>query len=308
MKCPKCGYLGFETGDRCRNCGYDFSLHPGGVEPGSREGDGDDLPLRLEPDTDGPLTDFSLGTEFDARSGRPVVAPDARPPLDLDQLIGASEPAPARTPPSAGDQRLFPEEHEGRVPRPRAAPRPPLAVRRTTPEVPRASLRHTPRQAREAAFESLPLAGLGLPAGSADRAEEQIEAPPVRRVLAAIIDLTVLGAIDGAVLYFTIRLSGLGVVDLGALPWAPLASFFLLLNGGYFVTFAAVGGQTIGQMALGLKVVGPEGAPVALGAAMLRTAAWLLSTLPLGFGLWFALGSDQRALHDRLTGTRVILS
>ena len=30
MKCPKCGYLGFETGDRCRNCGYDFSLS---VEP-----------------------------------------------------------------------------------------------------------------------------------------------------------------------------------------------------------------------------------------------------------------------------------
>jgi uncharacterized RDD family membrane protein YckC len=26
MKCPKCHYLGFETGDRCRNCGYEFSL------------------------------------------------------------------------------------------------------------------------------------------------------------------------------------------------------------------------------------------------------------------------------------------
>ena len=28
MKCPKCDYLGFETGDRCKNCGYDFSLTP----------------------------------------------------------------------------------------------------------------------------------------------------------------------------------------------------------------------------------------------------------------------------------------
>ena len=26
MKCPKCEYLGFDTGDRCRNCGYNFSL------------------------------------------------------------------------------------------------------------------------------------------------------------------------------------------------------------------------------------------------------------------------------------------
>ena len=26
MKCPKCDYLGYETGTRCRHCGYDFSL------------------------------------------------------------------------------------------------------------------------------------------------------------------------------------------------------------------------------------------------------------------------------------------
>ena len=26
MKCPKCSYLGFDSGDRCKNCGYDFSL------------------------------------------------------------------------------------------------------------------------------------------------------------------------------------------------------------------------------------------------------------------------------------------
>ena len=28
MKCPKCGYLGFDDLERCRNCGYDFSLAP----------------------------------------------------------------------------------------------------------------------------------------------------------------------------------------------------------------------------------------------------------------------------------------
>ena len=33
MKCPKCGYLGFETTDRCRNCQYDFSLAPFISEP-----------------------------------------------------------------------------------------------------------------------------------------------------------------------------------------------------------------------------------------------------------------------------------
>ena len=39
MKCPKCEYLGFETGDRCKNCGYDFSLSA--VAPQEPE-----LPLR----------------------------------------------------------------------------------------------------------------------------------------------------------------------------------------------------------------------------------------------------------------------
>src|SRR5687767_5970755 len=55
MKCPKCGYLGFEHADRCRNCGYDFSLsqavrspelalrHPG--ENDAPDDAGDDLAL-----------------------------------------------------------------------------------------------------------------------------------------------------------------------------------------------------------------------------------------------------------------------
>ena len=41
MKCPKCGYLGFESGDRCRNCGYEFSLvrrHIRSAGPAARSG------------------------------------------------------------------------------------------------------------------------------------------------------------------------------------------------------------------------------------------------------------------------------
>src|SRR5436853_159195 len=46
MKCPKCGYLGFETVDRCRNCGYEFSLTTAAdLPPDSFEHlDIDDLP------------------------------------------------------------------------------------------------------------------------------------------------------------------------------------------------------------------------------------------------------------------------
>ena len=60
MKCPKCHYLGFESGDRCRNCGYDFSFLPDGkddaqADPDPELHDGDegpplvDLPLNLAP-------------------------------------------------------------------------------------------------------------------------------------------------------------------------------------------------------------------------------------------------------------------
>ena len=45
------------------------------------------------------------------------------------------------------------------------------------------------------------------------------------------------------------------------LPAFPLLAFFALLTGGYFVAFTAVGGQSIGKMALGIKVVSEEEMP-----------------------------------------------
>ena len=311
MKCPKCGYLGFETGDRCRNCGYDFSL-AGLVPPVASDG-GAELILKRDPDVPDLSMDLSLVDELASPAG---LAPPARAPQtpDLDRLIGLPGPAPS-VPPAAAppvEVSLFPGTRAGEGERPLAMPRalarPPLAVRRATPEVPRVRPRQTLRPAQGAACEAPPLAGLGLPAPS--RAAERVsdEASPVRRVAAALVDLGALGAIDTAVVYFTLRLCGLDFNAVAALPWIPLAAFLLLLNGGYFITFAAVGGQTIAQMALGLKVVGDDGTSLAFSRATLRTLAWCVSTLPFGLGLWFALGGDHRTLHDRLTATRVVLS
>jgi len=310
MKCPKCGYLGFETGDRCRNCGYDFSLPA--LVPSA--GPDDDLMITAGPEEDAALLDFTLGKEFDLVA-QPVPSRRIDQELDLNRLIGAPESAPPSSAPEPLSEKfpLFPTDHgaddQAPLTRPRAIPRPPLAVRRATPEVVRVRPHQTPRDDRTGAYETPPLAGLGLPSvASSDHLPASAYAPPARRVAAALIDLVVLGAIDAAVVYFTLRLAGLDFRSITLLPWPPLAGFFLLLNGGYFVTFAAVGGQTIGQMALGLKVVGDDGTPLAFGTATLRTLAWLFSALPLGFGLWFALSGDHRTLHDRLTATRVVLS
>lgn len=309
MKCPKCGYLGFETGDRCRNCGYDFSLSA----LTSSNSDPDLMISSGGEEDEKPPLDLVLGKEFDAPVQRPATRGRDQV-LDLDRLIGEPEPVIPSPPPAAPSEEfpLFPIEpglDDKALAKPRAVPRRPLAVRRATPQVPRVRPGQTPQAVQSQAYETPPLAGLGLstvagpgcPQGPADAA-------PVRRGAAAVIDLAVLGVIDAAVVYLTLRLSGLDFGSVSLLPWAPLASFFLLLNGGYFATFAAVGGQSIGQMLFGLKVVGEGGTPLAFGRATLRTLAWLVSTVPLGFGLWFALGADRRTLHDRLTATRVVLS
>jgi uncharacterized RDD family membrane protein YckC len=330
MKCPKCGYLGFETGDRCRNCGYDFSLAAlftsdgdgmAAVGPGAAAA-ADGLLLRSGPNEAGPLGDFRLGADFDESLEQGSAARAALAP-DLDRLIGVQDPATPppvpsaplgpvmpRKAPAVGEPPLFGDAAPELVPRARATPRAPLAVRRSTPEVPRMRPRHTPRRAAGGSFDDAapPLSGLGLPTDPPASADLAAGAPPARRLGAALIDLAVLGAIDAAVLYLTLRLSGLGLSGVTVLPWMPLLSFLLLLNGGYFITFAAVGGQTIGQMTCGLKVVGRDGGPLGFGTATLRTLTWVVSALPLGLGLWFALGPEQQALHDRLTATRVVLS
>ena len=104
MKCPKCDYLGFETGDRCKHCGYDFSLlaaadseladydiHPPAVDDVpvyaiddiSRHEDilDDIASLSLTPET--PFED-------DARTALPLFTPDEE---DNDEpLINAGRP------------------------------------------------------------------------------------------------------------------------------------------------------------------------------------------------------------------------
>jgi uncharacterized RDD family membrane protein YckC len=109
------------------------------------------------------------------------------------------------------------------------------------------------------------------------------------------------------VLYFTLRLVGLTSSELLQLPVVPLLAFFFLLNGGYFVAFTAVGGQSIGKMAVGIKVTTQDDSSVPIGRAALRTLAYLASALPLGAGfLPGILTADRLALHDRLAHTRVI--
>jgi uncharacterized RDD family membrane protein YckC len=136
-----------------------------------------------------------------------------------------------------------------------------------------------------------------------------LAAPIPARVLAGLIDIAILGALDLVVVAFTLQLTSVAWRDIGRLPVAPLLAFLALLATGYLTMFTVLAGQTAGKMAMGLRVVEAGGRPVRFGHAVLRAAVQVLTTPLLGIGFLPALlASDRRALYDRLSDTEVIRS
>jgi uncharacterized RDD family membrane protein YckC len=310
MKCPKCAYLGFETSERCRNCGYDFSLSVQ-AEPAN------ELPLHNGDGPGAPLADFDLSGLDTSRASETAAG------LDLDRLIGGDEPAAASRPtpmPRTSESGLPLFSPVGNdaddaplvgVPRPA---RPPLSVRRTTPEIPRGRARVsrvTPRN--DQAPMELELEPAVEPEISTDAAlpREVTAGEPVAgvgaRLAAALIDLVLLVAIDAAVLYLTLAIAGLTLAQAAVIPPIPLGAFFVLMNGGYLIVFTAASGQTIGKMISGIRVIGDDGNRVDLAGSLLRAAGCAASLLTLGLGYLPAfVSADRRALQDRIAGTRVV--
>jgi uncharacterized RDD family membrane protein YckC len=291
MRCPKCQYISFDSGDRCRNCGYDFSMNDA---PETQ-----DLPIKTGTEPLGPLADLTLQRARDVRSdGFSPEEPDARLPLFPDR---SSSDAPLVTP--------------------SATPRAPLAVRRATVAPPKPKPRRDGTVPAESAEPRLALETAEIPIVRERKAPTPVAvratdvvlpAPVFRRLAGGVIDLSIIAGIDFGVLYFTLKICGLTFAQITMLPLAPLIAFLLLLDGGYLATFVAAGGQTIGKMATGLRVIpGDPGAHVTervpFGHAIVRAAAYFVSALPAGLGFVPALfGAERRALHDRLADTRVV--
>ncbi len=333
MKCPKCSYLGFETGERCKHCGYDFSLL---VEPPStgaaeltlretarQDGAVDAYWERLDPEppagSPGPFADLALHGE-NRRLGEVAHGAAAEEESSADGQTPASAPAlPLFAPDGDDDAPLV------RLP---AAPRAPVAVRKT-PEIPRLrppskaagprppAAVHTP--VFEFAHEAEPAAAEGASMAPMEvaRVRERSEAVGARdglpagavgaRVLAAAIDHGILAGIDLAVVYFTLRMAELAMSQWRVLPLPPLLVFLLFVKVAYFSAFTSIGGQTIGKMAAKIKVVADDAGTLGVARAMRRSVAVLLSIVPLGVGLLPALfGAERRAFHDRIAGTRVV--
>lgn len=297
MRCPKCQYISFDSGDRCRNCGYEFSLS---VEDESRL----DVTIRREGPSAGRIRADALDALNTPLARRdPGEGPGEEPPLRAPRPLPTADDLPLFTGRVADDQAPLIT--------PPAVPRPPLSVRRSSP-----SARGRPRPADSS---DLPLEPAGADDDAAPHSGRDAAASTFadaatigRRLLAGLIDSAILLSIGAAVVLLTLRVSELTAGQWHVLPVLPLAAFLLLLCGGYFVLFTAAGGQTIGKMLLGIRVVTASGgtavqARVSFGTAIRRTVACLGSVAALGAGFVpVLLRPDRRAFHDQISDTRVV--
>ena len=159
---------------------------------------------------------------------------------------------------------------------------------------------------------------LGLPPPTTGATTPGAGGPPgdrFKRLVAVLIDGLLIGAatglafgvgfLSGAPFHWGLgMLSGLGFM---ALVWLALL--------GWQCYLLAVRGQTIGKIAMGLRIVRFEdgGNPGFVKAVVLRTFLWgLVTAIPVLGGLAWLVGvlfifrDDQRCVHDHLAGTRVV--
>jgi uncharacterized RDD family membrane protein YckC len=304
---------------------------------------GFDAPDRMKARAHGAAAPPALPSAGSPPASRPAAPPatGAVPPWVWSPAAERSIDASPAPPPAAAIKPALPLFSRDDVDAPLVSVpsvlRPPLSVRRTP--VPPARPRVTtapaqsvsvppsaPRPVLEFAFDTVPAdppapeppvpaPPVSRPAPviqvhgrSADRpALATRHAGVVPRAVAGVIDHGILLVIDAVVLYFTLRMTGLAPDQWNLLPPAPLLAFLAFVKIAYFGVFTVAGGQTIGKMAMRLRVVTDDLETVSVARGLWRAAAGLVSVLPLGVGLLpILLGRDRRAFHDRVAGTRVV--
>jgi uncharacterized RDD family membrane protein YckC len=326
MRCTKCHYLSFDPEPRCRNCGHDLSLEEGSafsLANATLEG--------MEDESGRTATAVMAPPKVSAASSSSRI-PTADLPLFVQSIQGVSDSL-------AGDHDDH-DVHEDLEPLVKvpARPRTPVSVRRATPDPARLRAKYGMSPSPEpdlwsnlppdpidqvnihddeAALEDLPLTSSPAMSWPSEPTPERLPVgwqEPVSagaRLVAAMIDATLLGVISVLVVYLTLRVTGLSIVQIGLLPALPLGGLLLMMVVGYLLMFTVASGQTVGKMAMHLRVVGtsPEAVindRITVSQAAVRTLAALPSVLVLGLGFLPALVGAGLALHDRIAHTRVV--
>ena len=134
-----------------------------------------------------------------------------------------------------------------------------------------------------------------------------VELASLRRRLASLLyeSLLLLGVLG---LTFMVPLLIIGVVWQISVPgWIEWIHIFVVL-GAYFMWYWRRGGQTLAMQTWRLKLVdatsGVEMSP--RQAALRYVLAWPSVLTGIGL-LWALVDSDRQFLHDRLSGSRIVL-
>lgn len=88
----------------------------------------------------------------------------------------------------------------------------------------------------------------------------------------------------------------------------PFRGYLLAVAFAFFGGFWVLAGRTLGMQAWRMRVVDERGGAIGWGQALARFAAAALSWALLGVGFLCALlDPERRTLHDRLSGTRLVV-
>jgi uncharacterized RDD family membrane protein YckC len=99
-----------------------------------------------------------------------------------------------------------------------------------------------------------------------------------------------------------------GVVQTDSAVSALTFALMLASSSGFYFWFWRRGGQTLGMISWRIKVVSLDGSALSLTQCLVRyCAAWPAFFLGgLGY-LWHYLDPNRDALHDKLSGTKVVV-
>jgi uncharacterized RDD family membrane protein YckC len=121
-----------------------------------------------------------------------------------------------------------------------------------------------------------------------------------RRAGAYIIDVIVLGILGSVISSAT---SGTNPTDVTA-----SSGLTFVLDTVYFIgLWVYWGGQTLGNKALGIKVVKTDGSAVTLVTAIIRYVGLIISFAVIFIGvIWVAFDANKQGWHDKMAGTYVV--
>jgi uncharacterized RDD family membrane protein YckC len=127
----------------------------------------------------------------------------------------------------------------------------------------------------------------------------------ISRTFSGLVDLLIIVLAGSSFIFAVDIIEGIEIFDTVSLLY-----YFALLTATFFVYsiyFLLMASQTIGMMITDLRVVGSTAKRPTMVQLLARCGTYLVALLGLGLGLvWGCFDRQNRCLHDRLSGTRVI--